>query len=266
MRKIVKCLPFVLLGLIGISLGVYERYQDRISNGAGRIIDSFIPPDNAIPYHHSLAAKLDKIGWQEGSEVFIRIFKNENTLEMFGRHQGSWVLLKTWPICRWSGKLGPKFAEGDRQAPEGFYMISKKQLHPNSQHHRAFNLGFPNQVERAQGKTGSFLMVHGNCSSIGCYAMTNPGIDEIYNIVEAALEAGQKQVAVHAFPFRLTDQNLAQHKDHKAYSYWADQLKPGYDAFEQSRKVPIILACNDRYGFADDSQTPKSGCAPLRGW
>ena len=144
---------------------------------------------------------LSRIGWQQGSPVYLRIFKAESELELFGLHEGRWTLLKTFPICHWSGTLGPKYREGDMQSPEGFYAVDLGRLNPNSTFHLSFNLGFPNAVERAQGRTGSFLMVHGNCVSIGCYAMTDPGIEEIYRLVEAALEAGQAGVPVHAFPF-----------------------------------------------------------------
>ena len=79
----------------------------------------------------------------------------------------------TYPICLWSGRLGPKLREGDRQAPEGFYTVSAEQLNPNSRWHRSFSLGFPNAFDQAHGRTGSFIMVHGGCPSIGCYAMTD---------------------------------------------------------------------------------------------
>ena len=102
----------------------------------------------------------------------------------------------TYPICRWSGRLGPKFREGDRQAPEGFYTVDAEQLNPNSRMHRSFNLGFPNAYDQAHGRTGSFLMVHGGCASIGCYAVTDPAVDEIWRMVTAALEQGQAR-----FPF-----------------------------------------------------------------
>ena len=133
---------------------------------------------------------------------------------------GAFAPFETYPICAWSGELGPKLAEGDRQAPEGFYAVGLKQLNPNSNYHRAFNLGFPNAYDRALGRTGSFLMVHGDCVSIGCYAMTDQGIDEIYRIVEAALHQGQREVPVHAFPFRMTEKAMAEKAGHR----WAAVL------------------------------------------
>ena len=148
----------------------------------------------------ALANRLAAKGLKYGQPVFIRIIKQSSELELWmgadrpvvqsaGPHAApAWTLLHTYPICKWSGALGPKIREGDRQAPEGFYAISQTSLNPFSRNHLAFDLGFPNAYDRAHGRTGTFLMVHGNCRSIGCYAMTNDGIDEIYRLVEEALQ------------------------------------------------------------------------------
>ena len=166
----------------------------------------------------------------------------------------------TMPICLWSGRLGPKLREGDRQAPEGFYAVSHKQLHPGSRHHLAFNLGFPNAYDRAHGRTGSYLMVHGGCSSIGCYAMTDGAVDDIYRIVEAALDGGQDHVPVHVFPFRMTPERLAAMAGEQWIGFWRN-LKTGYDLFEKTGKPPPAFACGERYGFG-----PGTGCRPIAGW
>lgn len=261
-----KKLLFFTLLVIGLAVGVfYGPIKRELTPAYHIVMEKLFPRDDRIAWQDSLAKKLHEIGWKEGGEVFIRIFKDEHVLELFGRHDGHWQLLKTYEICRYSGKLGPKFAEGDRQAPEGFYMVGKKQLNPFSRHHLSFNLGFPNEVERAQGKTGSFLMVHGGCTSIGCYAITDPAVDEVYKIVEVALEGGQKAVAVHAFPFRLTAMKLAQYQSHPAFAFW-EELKPGYDAFELQRTLPVVYACNDKYGFASDVEAGPGQCSPLKAW
>jgi len=109
--------------------------------------------------------------------------------------------LKDYIICASSGYLEPKLKEGDRQAPEGFYKVKKQQLNPHSKYHLSFNLGYPNKYDKAHKRTGTFLMVHGNCVSAGCYAMTDEKIEKIYALVEGALEHGQKYIDVHAFPF-----------------------------------------------------------------
>lgn len=137
-----------------------------------------------------------------------------------------------------------------------------KQLNPNSNYHRAFNLGFPNAYDRALGRTGSFLMVHGDCVSIGCYAMTDQGIDEIYRIVEAALHGGQREVPVHAFPFRMTDKAMAEKGGHRWAAYWAN-LKQGYDLFERTGTPPPAFVCGRRYGFASPAA---AGCESVRAW
>ncbi|MBL1404577.1 MAG: murein L,D-transpeptidase [Rhizobiales bacterium] len=261
--------------LAGIGAVQFEKHRAQLKRLAERgfnyTAEELLPLDDSIFYKNSLGKKLSDIKWKRGGEVFIRIFKENDTLELYGKHKSAydekakWVLLKTYNICRWSGKLGPKFYEGDKQAPEGFYNVSAKQLNPNSRHHLSFNLGFPNQVERAQGKTGTFLMVHGGCSSIGCYAITDAAVDEVYNVVEAALANGQKQVAVHAFPFHLTNEKLAKHKTHNAYTFW-QSLKKGYDTFEKQRNVPNVYACNKQYGYDNSLGGKPLGCSPLKAW
>lgn len=183
-----------------------------------------------------------------GNQVFIRIFKTEKILELWLKPSTSeqFILFRTYPICTFSGALGPKQAQGDRQSPEGFYAVNRGQLHPQSNYHRAFNLGFPNAYDRNMGYTGSHLMIHGGCASSGCYAMTDAQIDEIYTLVEAALTHGQPFLRVHIFPFKLTDQNLEAYQNHPWYTFW-QMLKPGYEAFEQTHIPPNIEIINQRY-------------------
>jgi murein L,D-transpeptidase YafK len=194
-------------------------------------------------------ARLAAHGVKLGVPVFIRIFKFEWELELWVEKDGRFVRFATYPICKWSGRLGPKVKEGDRQAPEGFYTVAAEQLNPNSRWHRSFNLGFPNLFDQAYGRTGSFLMVHGGCGSIGCYAMTDPAVDEIWRFVTAALEAGQPRFPVHVFPFRMTERNLRLRKGYPWESFWAE-LKQGYDLFEASRIPPVVSVCKGRYAFA----------------
>ena len=117
------------------------------------------------------------------SPILIRIFKEESELEVWKQDTtGRFELLKVYPICRWSGDLGPKVSEGDRQAPEGFYTITPGLMNPNSNYYLAINTGFPNAYDRANDRHGAFLMIHGDCSSRGCYAMTDEQIGEIYSL------------------------------------------------------------------------------------
>ena len=196
-------------------------------------------------------------GLRKGDEVFLRIFKRENVLELWMRPRGAtrFILLKSWPICAWSGSLGPKLKEGDGQSPEGFYSVGLSSLNPNSRYHLSFNLGFPNAYDRAHGRTGSFLMVHGACVSVGCYAMTDAGIEEIYALVEAALRNGQKRVPVHIFPFRMTAENMRRHANDRWIAFWRN-LKEGHDLFEKTSMPPRVRVRAGRYVFAAGKAPP----------
>jgi murein L,D-transpeptidase YafK len=201
-----------------------------------------------------LAAK----GVSLGVPIYLRIFKLDSELELWVEKGGHFVRFATYPICLWSGRLGPKLKEGDKQAPEGFYTVAFEQLNPNSRMYRSFSLGFPNAYDQAHGRTGSFLMVHGGCASVGCYAVTHPVVDEIWRLVTAALDKGQPRFAVHAFPFRMTESNLMLRRGSEWDGFWAD-LKTGYDLFERSHIPPVVSVCNGRYMFAPGTiATPNS--------
>jgi murein L,D-transpeptidase YafK len=201
-----------------------------------------------------LDERLAAQGVKLGDPVMLRLFKLESQLELWVEKDGRFVRFATYPICLWSGRLGPKIKEGDRQAPEGFYTIAAEQLNPNSRWHRAFNLGFPNEFDKAKGRDGSFIMVHGGCSSIGCYAMTDAVVDELWRFVMAALDAGEGRVPVHVFPFRMTDANLQARRSDQWAGFWTD-LKKGHDLFERTQMPPVVSVCNGRYAFSPGSAT-----------
>jgi murein L,D-transpeptidase YafK len=205
-------------------------------------------PLPGTPDTDRLDARLKEQGFALGAPVFMRIFKAESELEIWLRRGERYERFTAYPICRWSGQLGPKLAQGDRQAPEGFYSVAADQLNPNSRWHRSFNIGFPNALDRSYSRTGTFLMVHGGCSSVGCYAMTDPVIDEIWRLVTAALRHGQPHFHVHIFPFRMTAANLARRKNSPWLPFWQD-LKHGHDLFETQRVPPKVLSCNGHYAF-----------------
>jgi murein L,D-transpeptidase YafK len=209
----------------------------------------------------ALDARLKEKNLKRGDAVFLRVFKNELELELWMQQGEGFVLFATYPICYWSGRLGPKLRQGDKQAPEGFYAVSKGQLNPNSRWFRSFNVGFPNALDQSHGRTGSYLMVHGGCSSVGCYAMTNPVMGEIWELVTAALDKGQGSFGVHIFPFRPTQARLAAYDDHPWAGFWRD-LKPGYDLFEATRIPPRISVCQKRY--AAEAGAPGSTGSVLR--
>ena len=204
----------------------------------------------------TLPTRLVAKGLRQGQLVFVRIFKQEAVLELWMEGDQGWRLFQSYPICRFSGRLGPKLKEGDRQAPEGFYQVASGQLNPNSRHHLSFNLGFPNAFDRAHGRTGSALMVHGGCSSSGCYAMTNPVMGEIWSLVTSALRNGQNSFQVQAFPFRMTGAALEDAAGHPDAAFWRE-LKRGYDLFETTQMPPAVTVCHGSYRFAQGTGRPE---------
>lgn len=187
-----------------------------------------------------LKTALAEQGLALGSAVFLQITKEPAQLTAYVQDKdGRFQPFRTWPVCAVSGELGPKMREGDRQAPEGFYKVRPKQMNPSSSYHLSFNLGYPNAFDRAKGRTGSFLMVHGSCVSIGCFAMTDPVIEEVWTLMQAAFEGGQRAVDVHIFPFPMTEANLLAHETSAHAGFW-QTLKPGWDRFAETGKVPAI--------------------------
>ena len=199
-----------------------------------------------------LATDMRQHQFKLGQPVLVRVFKEEGLLEAWlgDEETGQYALYKTYPICKFSGTLGPKQREGDKQAPEGFYLVGARQLNPNSQFHLAMNIGYPNAYDRAQGRTGSALMIHGGCASTGCFAMTNPAIEEVYLLVDNAMRHGQEYVNIHIFPFRMTPENMTRHASSQWAGFWSN-LKTGYDAFETNRVPPLVGVENSRYTFYD---------------
>jgi murein L,D-transpeptidase YafK len=183
------------------------------------------------------------------SPILVRLFKEESELEVWKQDSsGRYALLRVYPICRWSGDLGPKVKEGDRQAPEGFYAISPGLMNPNSSYYLAINIGFPNAYDKANNRSGAFLMIHGDCSSRGCYAMTDEQIGEIYSLAREAFLGGQKAFQIQAYPFRMTPANLARHRNNPNMAFWK-MIKEGDDHFLVSHMEPKIDVCDRHYVF-----------------
>jgi murein L,D-transpeptidase YafK len=208
-----------------------------------------------------LAAMVEK-NMDLQSPILVRLFKQEAELEIWKQtRNGQFALLKTYPICRWSGDLGPKVREGDRQAPEGFYSINPSQMNPQSAYYLSFNTGFPNAFDRALGRTGSQLMVHGDCSSRGCYAMTDEQIAEIYSLGRESFFGGQKAFQFQAYPFRMTPVNMAKHRNNPNMAFWK-MIKEGYDHFEVTRQEPRVDFCEKKYVF-DAAKAPDAKRDPV---
>jgi murein L,D-transpeptidase YafK len=216
-------------------------------------------PDRA-PIPRELLRQIEAMGSTPTAPIFVRIFKEESELEVWKQTStGEYALLKTFAICAWSGELGPKVYQGDRQAPEGFYRVTPAQMNPNSDYHLAFNIGFPNTFDQSLGRTGSFLMVHGACSSAGCYAMTDEQVEVIYALAREAFRGGQRAFDVHAFPFRMTPENMALHRDNPNIEFWR-MLQVGYDHFEATHRVPQVGVCD--FGYVFDADTGGAALVP----
>ncbi len=225
----------ILLGISSVSSAVEVPHSLRSRQAVQRAVAQLEP---------QLAAK----EMQLGQAAFIRVFKQEEELELWLEKDGQMELFKTWPIAKFSGHPGPKTKQGDNQAPEGFYFVPPNQLNPHSSYHLSFNLGYPNRYDRTHGYTGNYLMVHGNSVSIGCYAMTDPVIEEIWTLMDAAYRQGQPFIRVHIFPFRMTPDNMDRHGGGPWHEFWKN-LQEGYLSFESTGKVPNVEVKNSRYVF-----------------
>jgi len=209
---------------------------------------------------------MERLNMDRTAPILIRIYKEESTLEIWKQDRtGQYALLKSYPICKYSGHLGPKVFEGDHQAPEGFYDIAPNQMNPWSNEYLAFNIGYPNSFDRSLGRTGSFLMVHGGCKSVGCYAMTDYEMEEVYGLVDEAFAGGQAEIQLEAFPFRMTAQNMMRHANDPNVPFW-DMLKDGSDAFALTGGPPKVAVCDHRYVFnpilADNDLDASAPCPP----
>ncbi|MEG6507733.1 murein L,D-transpeptidase family protein [Methyloligella sp. 2.7D] len=227
-------------------------------------------PDYLKPLSLGSTELLAEKEMQERAPILVRVFKDEAELEIWKQKaDGHFALFKTYPICRFSGHLGPKLREGDRQSPEGFYSVAARQMNPHSRRHLAFNVGYPNAYDRAHGRTGSNIMVHGGCSSIGCFAMTDEAVEEIFTLSREALAGGQESFQVQSYPFRMSDANMEKHKGSKWFDFWKT-LKEGYDYFETTRLQPNVKVCDKKYlintTFVDPDVVadPRKSCPAYR--
>ena len=233
-------------GALSVNRATAERLERWRAARAGRLqVPLPNTPDTTRPL-----MRLAATGVQFGAPLMLRVFKAESEFEVWVEKDGAFVPFAVYPICYWSGKLGPKLREGDRQSPEGFYTITAGQLHHGGRWPRSLDIGYPNLFDRVNGRTGSHILVHGGCDSVGCFAMTDAVNAELYDLVSAALRRGQQHVPVHVFPFRMTDANLAAHGDGPWKEFWAD-LKQGYDVFERTRRAPRVTVCGHRYRIGD---------------
>lgn len=253
---IVRSLVRALLASAALGAGVLLAgcNSDEISLASNAKANQPVPP--------KLVAAMTEKDMDPQSPILVRLFKQEAELEVWKQaRSGRFELLKTYPICRWSGDLGPKVREGDRQAPEGFYSISPGQMNPQSAYYLSFNTGYPNAYDQSLGRTGSQLMVHGDCSSRGCYAMTDEQIAEIYSLGRESFFGGQKAFQLQAYPFRMTPVNMAKHRNNPNMPFWK-MIKEGYDHFEITRQEPKVDFCEKKYVF-DAARPPNATRDPV---
>lgn len=237
--------------------------------GVSLVLPGCLMGDKALaPLPEDTKAELAKAGLKLGAPMYVRIFKLDNEMEIWLRDAaGAYVLFRTYPLCNWSGDVGPKTREGDKQAPEGFYVVTARQMNPESKYYLSFNIGYPNEYDVAMGYTGGALMVHGGCRSQGCYAITDDAIQELFTLAREAFTAGQRRFPVHAFPFRMTQANVDFRKGHRFEPFWLN-LKQGYDYFERTRRIPAVAVEDRRYVFFDDEAAvpAASGARLISGW
>ncbi|MBM9513528.1 L,D-transpeptidase family protein [Desulfogranum marinum] len=192
--------------------------------------------------------KLSARGLTLGNQVFIRILKLPGILELWVKKDTTFELFSSYPICTYSGYPGPKLREGDLQSPEGFYHVRRNQLNPTSSYHLAFDIGYPNLYDLNNHRDGSNIMIHGGCSSTGCFAMGDKKMEEIYVTVQQALLAGQQKVEVHIFPFALTKPNLERFSQSPWINFWKS-MAPMYIFFEKRKQLPIITVVKNSYSL-----------------
>ena len=244
-------------GLTAVSAFTLAGCDDGYDVGNGRSLQ---------PIPQKTLAAMEALGSTSASPVIIRAYKKEAELEIWKqKSDGQYALLKTYPMCRWSGQLGPKKREGDRQVPEGFYTITPGQMNPNSNYYLSFNVGYPNAYDKAWDRDGGKIMVHGVCSSAGCFSMTDEQIGEIYAIAREAFNGGQREIQFQSYPFRMNAENLAKHRLDPNIAFWKE-LKNGADHFEVTRAEVPVLVCNRHYVFGakpEGEYSPRGACPRL---
>jgi murein L,D-transpeptidase YafK len=243
------CMDGKIAGWSGIEL--LQKHKERIEQSSIRFSD----------VSTGLVNRLVAKGFKPGSSVFLRIFKDRSELEVWLKKDDRYELYRTHKICRWSGSFGPKLYEGDKQSPEGFYLVNRQLFNrPSWKWKGSFSIGYPNAYDKLHGRTGSLILVHGGCTSSGCFAMTDPVIQEVRELARLARENGQQKFSVHVYPFKLSSANLEKYKHSPWLDFW-NNLKEGYDLFEKTRLPPTVRVCHKRYVFAQ-SGVERSGA----GW
>ena len=219
------------------------------------------PAKALAPIPAATVALMAAKGTTPSAPLVLRAYKKEAEIEVWKQNAaGRFVYIKSFPICRWSGQLGPKMYPGDRQTPEGVYDIPARQMNPNSHYYLSFDTGFPNAYDRAHGASGSAVMVHGTCSSMGCFAMTDRQVGELYAIARDALKGGQPAFQFQSYPFHMSAKNMALYRTDANIDFWR-QLKEGSDRFESTGEILRTSVVGGRYAFAPSQAAAKEAAA-----
>lgn len=227
-----------------------ENNADSTPGNADRAVQARLEKDEEL---RNLFAR-QGLDFEAPFDLFIRAFKKEKSLEVWVREpaDAEFLLLKKIPVCGASGQLGPKRKEGDKQVPEGFYHIDR--FNPKSRFYLSLGLNYPNASDRVladQKHPGSDVFIHGKCKSIGCLAIKDEPIKELYLIAEQAEKFGHSKIQVHIFPTRLTMQNMSKLAEERPglEEFWRN-LRPGYEFFEKTKRLPRInVSASGRYEF-----------------
>ena len=245
--------PFAAATIAALAVSLGACQDSGMLSGVSTRSLTPIPPQTL--------ALMQSRGMSQSDPILVRAYKKEAEMEVWKRTSGGqYALLKTFPICRWSGQLGPKTKQGDRQAPEGFYTITPGQMNPNSNYYLSFDVGYPNAIDRAKGSSGNYIMVHGTCSSAGCFAMTDASMAEVYAIARDAFAGGQRGFQFQSYPFRMTASNMAKFRHDPNAPFWKN-LKEGSDYFEALKDEPRVAACGTKYVFGG-SDVAAGSCTP----
>ena len=209
-------------------------------------------------------------------DIYFRLFKQEQVLEVWVRDAPmaeTYTLLREYPICAIPGRLGPKTRIDDFQAPEGFYYIEG--FNPESDYHLSLRLNYPNPADQIIGVADSWggdIYIHGGCSTVGCFPMTDEAMAELYWLAVEARAAGQAVIPVHVFPARMNDASMnflrrTFERDERLVAFW-ENLREGYTWFETRRQLPAItVSPTGRYLFAASAtpEQPSAGAPPAPG-
>lgn len=223
----------------------YPRVRKAFENNKTRLDSLFTAVDLSYP----------------PEKIYVRIFKFERILELWAKSDpnSKYKLVRKFPMTAFSGRLGPKRAEGDLQIPEGFYHVNG--FNPASNYHLSLRFDYPNKSDIIRKKAhgaGGDIFIHGSNVTIGCVPIGNPGIEQLYAIAVDARSNGQSKIPVHIFPFRMHSEtadsalSVTDGKNEILIEFWKE-LIPVFNYFENHREIPEIDIKSDGcYKIKDD--------------